>query len=89
MFCHLFFESVTIFGLFLDGGVVTVLQDTGLPKQTAGWISAAPYFFTDLSGGILLVGERLDGSWRGQGYRHQLCLKRVKCERFTGVIQAP
>lgn len=68
---------MTILGLFLDGGVITALQDITLPKQMGGWISAAPCFLPDLSGGILLVRERkMDGSWRGQGYRQELCLDK-------------
>lgn len=49
---------MTILGLFLDGGVITTLQDITLPKQMGGWISAAPCFLPDLSGGILPVGRR-------------------------------
>lgn len=45
-------------------GGITVLRDLRLPKQTAGWISAAPCFLPDLSGGILLRGRR---SWMGAG----------------------
>lgn len=83
---------MTILGLFLDGGVITALQDISLPKQMAGWISAAPCFLPNLSGGILLVRERkMDGSWRGQGYRQELFgQERVKCKRGSlGLFRLP